>query len=622
MKERTAKEIRELTCRSLELRKDTINKEERSVEAVLSTEKRVTVMDWKRWMPIDEILLAGGRQMTGEQVIMLDSHMRFGIETVLGSIRNIREENKNTIGRLFFAKDSDNSDKAWNLVEQAHLTDVSIGYRVIKYQDIEIGQSSEINGKKYDNKGDRILRVSTSWKLMEGSLVPIGANDESKIKRELLIEEEKSREIINNLEKKKMAEDEKRADEALEEANKVKAKADAERFEADTRTKELARIDEIYAIGKRFGIEEEAAEAVKKRMTVEAFRIVALEKLEAKKHIDTNEGSLGLSDKERKEYSFQRMIQATLTGNFSKAGFERECSQATAKLLNRAPTGFFVPQDILLIKRELTASGSSLVGTDHKAENFIELLRNKSKVIKLGAWVLSNLVGNVSIPKQTGAATAYWVAESGDVTPSDSSYGNVTLSPKTVGAATLYSRNMLLQSNPSIEALVLNDLINVIALAIDLGALHGTGASNQPTGIALTSGIGSVVGTSFDWSTAVKFETDVAAANADIASMAYLANAVVRGILKQREKATNTAQFLMAGGEMNGYPVEVSNQVSSGDMFFGVWSQLIIGLWSGLDILVDPFTNAADGGVYIRAFQTVDIAVRHAAAFSYSNNID
>jgi HK97 family phage major capsid protein len=168
----------------------------------------------------------------------------------------------------------------------------------------------------------------------------------------------------------------------------------------------------------------------------------------------------------------------------------------------------------------------------------------------------------------------------------------------------------------------MDDLTRVIGLAIDLAGIAGTGASNQPTGIINQSGVGSVTGASLDWDAVVEFETDVAAANADIGSMYYLTRPAIRGIMKTREKASNTAQFLMDGGQVNGYPVAISNQCPAQTMIFGVFSQLLVGMWSGLDVLIDPYTSAADGGLYIWTYQDVDIAVRHAAAFSVADDID
>ena len=93
------------------------------------------------------------------------------------------------------------------------------------------------------------------------------------------------------------------------------------------------------------------------------------------------------------------------------------------------------------------------------------------------------------------------------------------------------------------------------------------------------------------------------------------------GNLKTVEKATNTAQFIVEpGGNVNGYNVVKSNQVTAGDYYFGNFADLLIGMYGGLDILVDPFSNSKSGTIRIVALQTVDCAVRHAVSFCLSND--
>jgi HK97 family phage major capsid protein len=245
--------------------------------------------------------------------------------------------------------------------------------------------------------------------------------------------------------------------------------------------------------------------------------------------------------------------------------------------------------------------------------------------------MLTGLVGNIAIPRQTGGATAYWVAESGAPTESAQAFDQVTMSPKTVGAFSDISRKLLLQSSIDIESFVRRDLATVLGLAIDLAGINGSGASNQPTGVLNVSGIGSVAGGTNGlaptFAHIVELETDVAVANADIGSLGYMTNAAVRGKLKTTEKASSTGQFVWEGGELNGYRAKVSNQVpsnltkgtSSGvcsAIIFGNWADLIIGMWGGLDLMVDPYTGSTAGTVRVVALQDVDVAVRHAESFS------
>lgn len=430
---------------------------------------------------------------------------------------------------------------------------------------------------------------------------------------------------------------------------------------------EAERAKEIRALGAQHQQQALADDHVIKGTPLAEFRGVLLSAIPAGTPLAKPATDLSLSDKEQKEYSFVRMLDAAASvdrgGSLkSLAPFELECSQEIAKRLKQEPRGFFVPMDVqrqkfqpdqkMMSQRTTLQAGTNNVGgytvaTELWSQDFITLYRNAMMVRAMGATVLSGLVGNIAFPKQTAAGTATWVAESGAPSATNQTFGQVTISPKTVAAYTDMSRQLLKQSTIDVENMVRTDLSLVMALAIDLAALHGTGASNQPTGIAATSGIGNAnAGNGTDggapsWAQIVALETAVAVANAAVGSMGYLTNTKARGKLKTTDKTSGYGQFLWApspmslqngGGELNGYRAEVSNQVSStltkgassaicSAIFFGNWSDLIVGEWGVLDILVNPFTGASAGDVRIHTFQSVDVAVRRAASFAASLDV-
>jgi HK97 family phage major capsid protein/HK97 family phage prohead protease len=338
---------------------------------------------------------------------------------------------------------------------------------------------------------------------------------------------------------------------------------------------------------------------------------------------------IGLTDKEARSYSFLRAIRAQAfpndRGAYEAAAFEREVSEATAKAMGSDARGFLVPHDVL--QRDLTvataASAGDLVFTDARPGSFIELLRNRLALNTLGVTMLTGLNGPVAIPRQTGAPTAYWVAEKGAPSESNPSVDQVNLTPKTLGAYTEFSRKLMLQSSIDVEQMVRNELATVIALEIDRAALYGLGNTNQPLGLKLVTGIntenfGAAAPT---YAELVSMETKVAADNADIGAMAYVTNSTIYGGFKTTEKASGTAQFVLEpGGTVNGYNVVRSNQVATGDVFFGVWSQMLMGMWGALDLQVNPYALDTSGGVRVTALQDVDIAVRHPEAFCRGND--
>ena len=388
----------------------------------------------------------------------------------------------------------------------------------------------------------------------------------------------------------------------------------------ETRDAELARVREILAQGDKFahaGGKEWAQECVRSGKSLDEFRAGQMERMG--KTTPAQNADIGMSDKEVRSFSIVRAIQALSTGSWKDAGFELECSRAAAKKLGRDPQGIFLPADVL--RRDLTVgtatAGGHTVGTDLASDSFIEMLKNRMAVAAMGARTLTGLVGNIAIPRQSSGATAYWVAESGAPTESAQAFDQVTMSPKTVGAFTDISRKLLLQSSLDVEAFVRSDLASTLALAIDLAALNGSGANNQPTGIINTSGVGAVDLTGgISWADCVELETDVAAANADVGSLGYLTTPALRGTMKTTLKASGVSGYLWENDSINGYRAMVSGQVPAGKIVFGNFAELLIGMWGALDLTTDIYTGSTSGTVRVVALQDVDIAVRHAAGFS------
>jgi len=415
--------------------------------------------------------------------------------------------------------------------------------------------------------------------------------------------------------------------------------------EPNKNSKEQKRINEITAYGEHFHCEKDAQQAILTGQPLDEFRSMILNRIKsAVKPIETgNAADLGLTDKEVRRFSILRALNAQANPQSREAqeaaAFEFEASAAYSQKIGKTPRGVMIPPDVL--KRDLTAgtntAGGYTVGTDLLADNFIELLRNRSVVMQAGATVLSGLQGDVAIPKMTDSATAYWIVENAAPTESQQTFGQLALSPHSVAAYTDLSRRLLIQSSPSMEQLVKSDLANILATAVDLAALHGSGAGAEPTGIASTSGIGSVAGGTNGlapvYSHILSLETEIAQDNADTGNLAYVTNSKVRGKLKQAFTNSTYGEIPLwtAGndgeGRLNGYRAFSTNQVSStltkgsssgvcSAIFFGNWADLIIGTWSGIDILADPYSLSTTGALRITAFYDIDLGCRHPESFS------
>jgi len=410
----------------------------------------------------------------------------------------------------------------------------------------------------------------------------------------------------------------------------VENAVDVAAVQAEARKAEQRNAAQIVELGARHNQSEMAQKAIREGKSIEEFRGELLESIGSQKALQAEE--IGMTNKEVKRFSLLRAINALANPHDRRAqeaaAFEFECSRAAAEQYGRSAQGVMLPADVLRNwKRDLNSTDeASLFTDDYRGGEFIDVLRNSSSVMQAGARILNGLSGDVKIPKKATAAASSWVTEGNPVLESEMTVSSVSMTPRHLGAFTDITRQLLQQSSLSVEALVRDDLAQAIALAIDLGALQGPGTGGAPTGIKSTSGINTV-----DFGTApvlvpsfaqvVEMETKVAEDNALRGSLAYIMNAAMVGALKTTEKATGTAQFVVEpGGTVNGYRAIVSNQVASGDAYFGDFDSLLIGFWSGLDILVDPYAGATSGNVRIIAMQTCDVAVRHAVSFCLGND--
>lgn len=397
--------------------------------------------------------------------------------------------------------------------------------------------------------------------------------------------------------------------------------------------RERQRVAEIARLEDKFGFPELARQLREGELTIDECRGAYLEKMGAKKQeLNGNEALVGLTQKEIRQFSFVRAIVALMNPRDpvaqEAAKFEREVSEAAVKAGGKAARGFMVPVDVLRAgRRDLlvgTASaGGHTVATELLAGSFIDLLRNKSVLQRAGARVLNGLVGSLAIPRLSGGATAYWVAENAASTESQQAFEQVAMSPKGLGGFTDYSRKLMLQSSLDVESLVRNDLAKVLALEIDRAGLYGSGSDAQPTGLKNVTGINTLdlAAAAATYLEIIEMETKVADDNADIGALKYLVNPTGRGGLKGTEKFANgSIPVWEPGNTVNGYSTEVSKQVASGDFWFGNFDDLIMGFWSGLDLIVDPYTGATAGTVRVVANQDVDVAVRHPESFCRANN--
>lgn len=549
------------------------------------------------------------------------------------------------------------AEEEWQDVLAGIRTNVSVGYEI---------RELELVKQEGDQKTYRV----TDWRPLEVSLVSVPADMGVGVGRQ------GSEDVIQGV---PVIDKRERASAGKEEVMNGVAEVNVEELRAQARNEaakaEKERVTGILQLGTRHHLREMAEKAVNDGVSIELFRGLVLDELHKKgsnQPLEQPAAEIGLSSKEAAQFSVARFMLSLVDKKPGLAPFEHECARAVRESLDKQGyrgqgNGNFLPFEVmkqslpgvrvvdgrLMIgdrviasQRDLASStvgaGGAMVATDLLAADFITFLRAASLVRSMGARVLPGLVGNVAIPRQSGTVTANWVAQAGAASESDASFSQVTMTPRTAHAIQDVTRDLLLQGTPAVEGLVRADLIEAMATQLDFIALHGTGASNQPTGLASTAGIGSVAGgangAAPTWDNIVDLESQVANSNALGGSVGYLTNSRVRGRLKRTQKFTGTNgqeifMQAMAGddpalfGMINGYRCGVSNNVLSNlskgtstgvcsAIFFGNWSDLLIGEWGTAEILPDEVTQAANRIIRMHIYQTLDVAVRRPQSFA------
>ena len=506
-------------------------------------------------------------------------------------------------------------------IEAGIVRNVSFAYEI---NDVREAQNGDMQVVKWN-----VLEVS-SVSVPADQTVGLGrAHDDTEPTTSPLTTQEAIQAPTPTLETKQTAE---RGPDAPQNPPSMEQAINVQEVQAAARQSERERVATIRAMCEQHQVGTDLAERlINDDATIDQAREAVLNQIgrtrvevQGRIHDDAS-ASIGMTDKEVRSFSFVRALNYLVNPGDrtarEAASFEIEVGKAAAEKYQRSSNGIVIPNEVL--RRDLvvgtSTAGGNLVSTDLLSGSFIDLLRNRMAMMQAGVTMLSGLQGNVSIPRQSSAATAYWVGESGSPTESQQAIDQVNMTPKTVGAYVDYSRRLLLQSSIDVESMVRSDLAKVIALELDRAAIYGTGSSNQPLGLTNTTGIGSQTITSYGtFAEYIGMETDVASANADAGALRYIVNAAARGALKSTEKsATSTAQFVYADDQINGYPVIVSNQLQSNDALFGDFSQFVVGMWSGLDLTVDPYAGSTAGTVRIIALQDVDFAVKQPGAFCY-----
>jgi HK97 family phage major capsid protein/HK97 family phage prohead protease len=642
MKNKLLKRLKEIQERGLLKRMaevGAIDEEARTVELSFSSEVEV-----ERWFGIEILGHAAGEvdmSRLNDKAPVLWMH---NWDDQRGVVDSASVADRKGRALLRFSRSEDGSELFQDIIDGI-VTKVSVGYLVNDLKLVE------------ERDGVDVYRI-TNWQPYEISMVSVPAdnsvgvgrsaekpqvdddagraeNADKHSKRGIPVMKEKIlRDGSGNLVRAKVDDDGKILEvlEIIERAGTDVT--DAAKRGADS---ERTRVRELTELGRAYNATEKALQFIADGKTAADLQRELLHDFaeqRGKKPMSEQEkdADIGMSDKEVRSFSIMRAIRALANPQDAAlrkaAAFEFEASAAAAERYGKNPKGIIIPNDVLSRAFSTTSPtagpGSALVATELLSGSFIELLRKKAWVMRR-ARTLGGLVGNVDIPRQNAAGSAYWVGEGGAPTAGEPGVDQIALTPKTVGAYTDITRRLMMQATPDAEALVRDDLLQIISLEIDRVAIYGTGSSNQPKGVRNYTGINAVDFASSaapTFAELVAMETAIANDDADVDAMSYAFNAAIRGHMKTTTKfGTGTSHTIWEDGNtVNGYEVNVSNQIASGDVFFANWQDLIIAMWGGLELTVDPYALSTSGGVRLVALQDIDLNLRHLESFCWGSS--
>jgi HK97 family phage major capsid protein len=518
----------------------------------------------------------------------------------IGVIESARIENGRGIATVRFSK-SERGELFFRDLLDGIRSGVSVGYTIEEMQE----------------KSDRVFEA-TRWSPHEISMVSTPADFSVGVSRSDAVQGDNLTRVIKLIKEDPKMEDQKidietvrnEAREAVLKEEQLRVRTINEMAKDAPYLRELAdkALNDGFALDH---FQREAFEATKKEL---ARKPDLAADIASPLNVDLSRG-------EKQSYSLLRAISASASGDWSKAGLEKEISETIAQRSGASNGGFYMPSDMAWGRRDLTVgtnnAGGFLVGTEHDGASFIDALRAAMVTTRLGARVMSNLQGNVAIPKLSTGTSTYWVAEDGAPTEGQPVFASVSLTPKNLASFVQISRNLLVQSDPSVEAVIQDDITKAIAVAIDAAALAGTGSSNQPTGILATTGIGSVSFSSAGAPTfaeIVAIESAISADNAMGANMAFVTTPALAGVLKTTTKDSGSGRFVSEENSIMGYSVNPTSSMTANTILLGDFSQLMIAQFGAIEVITER--NAQTGQLTLGLHAMVDVGVRHAESFA------
>ncbi len=262
------------------------------------------------------------------------------------------------------------------------------------------------------------------------------------------------------------------------------------------------------------------------------------------------------------------------------------------------------------IQATVATNGQEIVAEDKL--NILEPLRANLVMAQAGATYMSGLVGNVSIPVYSGSNVG-WAGEVDAATDGAGKFSEVNLEPKRLTAFIDISKQFLIQDSVSAEEMLKNDIVRAISNELEKTILgNAAGSNTKPAGVF--NGVTADT-TALDFKGIVAMEEALEDKNVT-GNLAFIVAPNVKATLKTTLKSAGVSGYLMEGGEVDGIPVYSTSACTSKGMVLGNFSDYVIGQWGGIDLTVDPYTQAASGKVRLVINAYFDAKPRRAEAFA------
>lgn len=537
---------------------------------------------------------------------LLNTHSRYDLRDQIGVITEAWLEKKRVYVRVKFSNRSDAQEIRQD-VDDGIIRNVSVGYDVHKVE--------------RDEDSDE-YRVS-KWTPKEASFVPLPADDtvgmgrSRKQKEVRMPDDTKTLPGLND----NVQTEEQRAEEMNTQCDAIKSLAE---------THNRSDLANAFIKGALARGEVPSSEVFKGIMRAELPEDTPLVNRD-----------IGLTEGERKSFSVRALLanmEKDTAETRKQAGFELEAVEAASVVSRHG--GIVLPEEVMRnwgdftvdgvhssqVRAALATSGNANVqDTDHLANRFIDNLRNRLVLGRLGLTMLTGLDGNLEIPGGDANIAAAWLgSEDADAAESNPSFRKISMSIKDIAVYTDMTRRMLIQTTIDIEQYVRNQILTAMAEGIDLAGFYGSGSSGQPTGVTNTAGIGSVT---FAAATPTRDELiDMRAAitaTNQTTPATFVMDTDMESDLMKATVDSGSGMFLVDAVNRRlhiGNTIETTNQFTAGDVLAGVYSDAIMGMWGSLELDRSTEAKFLSGGLRLRAIQSVDFGVRRVGSFTLGND--